>query len=176
MSHNSPDESPEGEPGGELEGKTERWYEAGLPFSCTACGNCCKSNGEYSHVYLREEEVAAIADHLDVDPVLFLREQLVVEDGWISLQPDLPECQFLTADRKCGIYPVRPVQCRTWPFWEINLVETTWRKEVNGICPGSRDGKVSDLHPPDRIQQIAKATEDWYEDRLEQWPGTSHEL
>lgn len=156
--------------------ETSRWYESGLPFSCTACGNCCKSNGDYSHVYLREEEVGAIAEHLGLDPVQFLREQLVVEDGWITLQSDLPQCQFLDANGRCGIYPVRPVQCRTWPFWEINLSEETWRGEVNKICPGSRDSGSSEVHGPDKIDGIAKATEDWYEGRTQTWPGESHEL
>ena len=187
MSQNSSELSPRGDSAGDApcdltdssEPGSGRWYEAGLPFNCTACGNCCKSNGEYSHVYLREEEVGAIAEHLNLDPVLFLREQLVVEDGWISLQPDLPECQFLTQDGRCGIYAVRPIQCRTWPFWEINLKEETWRGDVNSICPGSReseDSTPSKLHSPERIEAIAKATEDWYEDRIKKWPGDSHEL
>ncbi|MFT5732000.1 MAG: Fe-S-cluster containining protein [Planctomycetota bacterium] len=179
MSQNSSEASPEGVPKGSPESDPDRWYEAGLPFDCTACGNCCKSNGDYAHVYLREEEVGAIADYLNLDPVLFLREQLVVEDGWISLQADLPQCQFLTAEGRCGIYPVRPIQCRTWPFWEINLKEETWRGDVNKICPGSRDSDTEargELHPPERIEAIAKATEDWYEDRLKKWPGATHEL
>ncbi len=155
---------------------TDRWYEKGLPFSCTACGNCCRSNGEYSHVYLREEEVGTIAEHLGLDPALFLKEQLVVEDGWITLQPDLPQCQFLDGQGRCGIYPVRPIQCRTWPFWEINLTEATWRGDVNTICPGSRDGSGSEIHGPEKIEGIAKATEDWYEGRTQVWPGESHEL
>ncbi|MEM8714024.1 MAG: hypothetical protein AAGG01_24030, partial [Planctomycetota bacterium] len=60
--------------------------------------------------------------------------------------------------------------------------EATWRKEVNGICPGSREApdgapksEVS-LHSADRVDAIAKATEDWYEDRLETWPGEEFEL
>lgn len=147
---------------------TDRWYENGLPFTCTACGNCCKSHGEYSHVYLREEEAIAIAEHLGRDPETFVQEELVVEEGWITLIPDLPECQFLDADGRCGIYPVRPVQCRTWPFWDVNLKREVWEGEVNKICPGSRDGEV---HSADRVDAIAEATEDWYEDRIEEWPG-----
>jgi Fe-S-cluster containining protein len=146
----------------------ERWYEDGLPFSCTACGNCCKSHGEYSHVYLREEEVLAMAAHLEMDPVEFTRQHLVVEKGWITLRPDLPQCQFLTPAGQCGVYEVRPVQCRTWPFWDVNLKPDVWKKEVNAICPGSREGEV---HDADRIDAIADATEDWYQDRLEKWPG-----
>jgi Fe-S-cluster containining protein len=148
--------------------ESERWYEAGLPFECTACGACCRSHGDYSHVYLREEEVVAIAEHLGRDPVQFLRDELVVEEGWITLRPDLPRCQFLTDEGRCGIYPVRPVQCRTWPFWDVNLDPDVWRRDVNAICPGSRRGP---LHDADRIDAIARATEAWYDGRLAEWPG-----
>jgi len=147
---------------------SERWYESGLPFSCTACGNCCRSRGEYSHVYLREEEVAAIADHLGVDRVEFVRTQVVVEDGWITLLPGRDRCQFLDDAGRCTVYPVRPVQCRTWPFWDINLERRVWEEEVNAVCPGSRDGTI---HDADRVDAIARATEDWYEDRLDEWSG-----
>ena len=147
---------------------SERWYEEGLPFTCTACGNCCKSRGEYSHVYLREEEVTAIARHLEMDAVEFVRTQVRVEDGWITLLPGLSRCQFLDDAGRCTVYPVRPVQCRTWPFWDINLDQKTWTEEVNATCPGSRDGA---LHSADTVDAIAKATEDWYEDRMERWSG-----
>ena len=153
---------------GTVRSMAERWYEEGLPFGCTACGNCCRSHGEYSHVYLRPEEVPPIADHLGLDAATLVRDHLVVDDGWITLKPDLPACQFLDEDGRCGIYPVRPIQCRTWPFWEINLDRKVWEGEVNAICPGSRSGPV---HDPDRIDAIARATEDWYEDRIDEWPG-----
>ena len=145
-----------------------RWYEGGLPFSCTGCGNCCKSHGEYSHVYLREEEAKAIAEHLDMELGDFAAAHLQIQDGWLLLRQGDTQCPFLGEDARCGIYEVRPVQCRTWPFWTINLEQRTWREEVTPVCPGSRDGR---LHDADTIERIANATEDWYEDRLEQWPG-----
>ncbi len=43
------------------------WYDAGLRFGCTQCGNCCKSHGEYAYIYLMEPEVEAIAEHLGLD-------------------------------------------------------------------------------------------------------------
>ena len=137
-------------------------------FSCTGCGNCCKSHGEYSHVYLREEEAKAIAEHLDMELGDFAAAHLQIQDGWLLLRQGDTQCPFLGEDARCGIYEVRPVQCRTWPFWTINLEQRTWREEVTPVCPGSRDGR---LHDADTIERIANATEDWYEDRLEQWPG-----
>ncbi len=145
-----------------------RWYEDGLPFSCTACGNCCKSRGEYSHVYLREEEAERMASHLNLTLEAFMDAHAQIDEGWIILKPGLTQCAFLQEDGKCGVYEARPVQCRTWPFWDVNLKQETWEGEVNPTCPGSRTGQV---HSAERVEAIAKATEDWYEDRIETWPG-----
>lgn len=146
---------------GEGEGD-ERWYAAGLPFSCTACGQCCKRNGDSAYVYLRADEAAAIAHHLGMEIDRFKDEYLVFEDGWITLRPDLDQCAFLTTDGKCSVYEVRPKQCRTWPFWEHNLREEVWKGQVNAICPGSREGEI---HSADEVERIAAETEAWYEGR-----------
>ena len=70
-----------------------RWYEGGLPFSCTGCGNCCKSHGEYSHVYLREEEAKAIAEHLGMELGDFAAAHLQIQDGWLLLRQGDTQCQ-----------------------------------------------------------------------------------
>jgi len=53
------------------------------------------------------------------------------------------DCIFLTRDTPgkagCSIYPVRPTQCRTWPFWTDNLKSPeTWNRS-GAKCPGMRD-------------------------------------
>lgn len=41
----------------------------------------------------------------------------------------------------CGIYAVRPMQCRTWPFWNMNLRSVeAWGRAAAG-CPGMCDGE-----------------------------------
>ena len=35
------------------------WYEEGLRFECSQCGNCCRNHGEYGYVYLMPPEVTA---------------------------------------------------------------------------------------------------------------------
>ncbi|MEL6714964.1 MAG: YkgJ family cysteine cluster protein [Planctomycetota bacterium] len=152
-----------------------RWYEAGLPFSCTACGKCCTRHGDASYVYLRADEAAAIASHLGLGPAEFSERYLAFEDGWITLKPDLERCAFLTDAGKCSIYEVRPKQCRTWPFWESNLVsEEAWRTEVNAVCPGSRGEGPATVHPADQVERLARETEEWYEgdgDETDPGPG-----
>ena len=52
------------------------------------------------------------------------------------------DCIFYHADRGCTVYPVRPRQCRTWPFWESNLVsQETWER-TEDQCPGSGEGPI----------------------------------
>lgn len=146
----------------------QRWYEGGLRFRCTACGECCRQHGEYAYVYLREPEAEAIAAHLGLSVADFLARHCQHEDGWITLRMDQPQCAFLGPDARCGIYPVRPVQCRTWPFWEHTLRQPVWEREVRPICPGSGDGA---LHTAAEVEAIARATEEWYEGEAPHWDG-----
>ena len=148
--------------------KADRWYADGLSFECTGCGDCCRHRGEYSYVYLREEEADAIAEYLGTSYDAFVAEHCERDDDWLTLRTDAPECAFLSEDSRCGIYAVRPVQCRTWPFWDHTLRRSVWEKDVLGTCPGAGKGV---LHSADEVESIARATEDWYEGRTETWEG-----
>jgi Fe-S-cluster containining protein len=149
-------------------GRPARWYEGGLRFTCTACGNCCKNHGDYAYVYLKEREAEAVAAHLALDLDTFLARHCRHVDGWLTLRMDDPQCPFLTAEGRCGVYPVRPVQCRTWPFWEHTLVEATWRADVLSTCPGAGTGT---LHGPDEVERIAQAHEVWHDGDDVHWRG-----
>jgi uncharacterized protein len=53
----------------------------------------------------------------------------------------------------CTVYPVRPKQCRTWPFWESNLQSPDdWNRTAEG-CPGCNRG---DLIPVEEITRRMK--------------------
>jgi len=130
----------------------------GLRFACTRCGNCCKNHGAYTYVYLAEADVSAIARHLGLAEAEFLERYCQEEDGWVSLRMDRPACPFLSADNRCGIYPVRPKQCATWPFWKENLTRRAWR-EIAKDCPGIDHGE---LVPRAEAERIARETEEWY--------------
>lgn len=136
------------------------WYEKGLRFSCTQCGNCCRNHGDYTYVYLAEHDVEAIARHLGLPRRRFLERYCRQEDGWVTLRMDAPACPFLEEDNRCGIYPVRPKQCATWPFWEENLERSVWEGAVQECCPGIGRGP---LIPAEEVERIARETEDWYD-------------
>ena len=38
--------------------------------------------------------------------------------------------------RTCRVYPVRPVQCRAWPWWQENLASPERWAECARRCPG----------------------------------------
>jgi Fe-S-cluster containining protein len=136
------------------------WYHKGLRFSCTQCGNCCRNHGDYTYVYLAEADVLAIAGHLGLSRAAFLEAWCREEGGWIQLRMDEPACPFLEGDNRCGIYPVRPKQCATWPFWKENLERATWEGPVKDCCPGIGKGPRIDA---DTIERTAAETEDWYD-------------
>ena len=125
---------------------TQKWYSAGLSFECTQCGNCC--SGDPGYVWATKEELAKIAKflgHADgkldrkfVRRVAF-RHSLTEKPGG--------DCVFLKREdgkSMCGIYPVRPLQCRTWPFWTENLRSTTSWNQVHELCPGINHGPKYD--------------------------------
>ena len=132
------------------------WYEKGLRFECTGCGNCCRNHGEYAYVYLSDREVAAIAAHLNLERRIFRERYTVIDDGWTVLRMDQPACPFLTAENRCGIYPVRPKQCATWPFWKENLVEVEWNGPVKACCPGIDKGP---LYSAEGVERQARETD-----------------
>lgn len=101
-----------------------------------------------------------MADHLGLSELAFREAYCTEEDGWTVLKSDHPRCPFLGAGNRCDVYPVRPMQCRTWPFWKENLKREVWQDEVLKTCPGAGTGK---LYSRAEVEQIAKRNEDGYE-------------
>ncbi len=138
-----------------------RWYAAGLRFECTQCGNCCRNHGEYHYVHLTQIELDQIPKFLGISRRDFLKRYCTKEPhSFVTLRMDTPACPFLNEKQQCSIYPVRPMQCRTWPFWEHNLTEAQWNGPVKDCCPGIGKGT---LYPADEVDRIARETERWFD-------------
>ncbi len=137
------------------------WYAGGLAFECVQCGRCCEGPEE-GYVWVTTDEIVAIADYLRV-PEDQVRKKYVrrVAAGQYSLveRRDNRDCVFLRAAeggrRRCAIYPVRPVQCRTWPFWPTNLVNADMWAQAGLRCKGINCGE---LIPFDDIEARRLAT------------------
>ena len=139
----------------------EAWYRAGLRFECTQCGNCCRTHGEYAYIYLMDADVDALAAHLSLSREAFLSAHTVQDGGWTMVRTDAPQCPFLDEDSRCRVYEARPVQCRTWPFWDENLKRpTTWNGPVRETCPGIGRGR---LYGAEEIERIVRSNQEWYE-------------
>lgn len=111
------------------------WYSEGLRFKCTGCGQCC--TGEPGYVWISPEEITTIATHLGISEAKFLQTYTRSIFGRRSLREDLVsfDCVFLKG-RQCQIYPARPLQCRTFPWWKENLTSPEAWKEVARRCEG----------------------------------------
>lgn len=126
-----------------------KWYLGGLQFSCTQCGNCC--SGDPGYVWATREEIAAIAAFLGRQDGWLDKTQLRRVGVRYSLteKPD-GDCIFLRRGpdgrTTCGIYEVRPLQCRTWPFWdELLRTPDDWHRVAAKKCPGMNTGKHYDF-------------------------------
>jgi Fe-S-cluster containining protein len=123
----------------------EKWYKDGLRFTCTQCGNCC--SGPEGYVWVNQEELEQIAAYLGKS----IGEVKLEHARPVGKRTSLKEfangdCTFLDpVKRGCTIYPVRPRQCRTWPFWNSNLTHPESWEAVKATCPGAGHGNFFSL-------------------------------
>ncbi len=152
------------------------WFGDGLRFSCTCCGNCC--TGGPGFVWISEAEIARLADYLRLSVAQTIEKYCRRIDGRFSLKETRTvagkyDCVFLKeikvglrsgedktivqTQRICEIYPARPLQCRTWPFWKGNLQSPqAWQAQTR-TCPGMNTGQ---LYQKRQIESLRDAT-DW---------------
>jgi len=146
--------------------KTE-WFEEGLQFACTQCGNCC--TGPSGYVWFDDAELAAMAARFEMTINQFRKRYARKIHGRWSLAEVRTEhgydCIFLKRDPEsgnagCSIYEDRPQQCRTWPFWRENL--RSLRNYINAArdCPGMTRGLEGqgNFYPAEKIRILRDST------------------
>ncbi len=118
------------------------WYQDGLRFECTQCGDCC--TGAPGFVWVNQEEIEGLAKKLQIDVDEF-EKKYVRKIGIRKSLVEFPngDCVFFdTEKRNCTVYEARPRQCKTWPWWNSNTdTEEKW-EETRTLCPGCGKGKL----------------------------------
>ena len=114
------------------------FFEEGICFECQRCGVCC--TGEPGVVFVHQSEVAVIAGFMKIEESHLIRRYLYPFQDHYSIREDR-EGACLFYDNGCRIYPVRPEQCRTYPFWFQNLRSVERWQKVAKECPGIGKGR-----------------------------------
>ena len=130
----------------------EPFYKDGLHFECQRCSGCCRFDSGY--VFLSHQDLDRLASNLSLTQDEFLEKYCVKVDmgGYfrISLieKPNY-DCIFWR-DGGCAVYDARPLQCRSYPFWEHQLESKEAWENVAKSCPGINKGA---LHSRQEIEE-----------------------
>ena len=116
-----------------------------IDFKCQQCSACCRIYP--GAVFLTKNDAEKIANYLGLDFNSFLQEYCrgIERKGKkiVSLK-EMSNYDCILWNEGCTVYPVRPLQCITYPFWP-SLVESekNWHDEAK-YCKGiNKDGKLS---------------------------------
>ncbi len=118
------------------------FHKTSLRFECNQCGACCCGGKDY-YIAVTTVDMQNICQHLNIG-MNWLKRRYVehLDDQLSSIRiADSGRCVFLGKDMRCRIYPVRPVQCRTYPWWpELLASKKAWNDEAHR-CEGMNVGK-----------------------------------
>jgi Fe-S-cluster containining protein len=131
------------------------WYADGLRFTCTQCGDCC--TGAPGYVWVTDDELEAIAGFLG-QPLVEVRAlySRKARGRQTLREKSNGDCVFYDRAKGCTIYPVRPPQCRTWPFWDSNLETPEEWEKTCALCPGSGQGELIPVEEISRRLKVIK--------------------
>ncbi|BCD62230.1 hypothetical protein NitYY0826_C1106 [Nitratiruptor sp. YY08-26] len=113
--------------------KKEGFSFAFDPNACASCnGACCR--GESGYIWVSKQEIEAIAQFLQLSTQDFISNYLKKEGYRYSIKEIKSKgehfCIFFEEGRGCSIYPVRPKQCRDYPFWK----RYKDKKNISEVC------------------------------------------
>ena len=93
-------------------------------------------------MYLTEGDIARAAEFLGMTAATFEKQFIYRTKNLRRLRiPRGGLCRFLRADG-CSIHPVKPTQCRIFPFWpELTESRRAWRRTA-AWCPGIGQGEL----------------------------------
>lgn len=116
---------------------TKQGFDFGfVPTACEQCNSrCCR--GASGNIWVTRQDIEAICELLNINVIdgmdryfkrvgnRFSIKEVVFGDEYL--------CVFLESGQGCRIYSARPVQCRTFPFWNHFRIRP---RELLKQCPG----------------------------------------
>ncbi|MCF6309637.1 MAG: YkgJ family cysteine cluster protein [Sulfurimonas sp.] len=108
--------------------------------ACSICqGRCC--SGESGYIYVTKAEIENITKFIGLDIKDFMQQYLFKKGYKYSLKEkkfgESYECVFYDRESNgCTIYEARPLQCKTFPFWDYYKIKVN---ELKLECPGVKD-------------------------------------
>jgi len=111
---------------------------------------------------LAPDDVERMAAHEGLTRRKFLSRYCETDvDGDLRLStPAGKHCHFLT-EAGCSIHQVKPLQCRTFPFWPEHVANKRAWKNLKQYCPGIGVGEVL---ATEQIRADAQASKDAFPD------------
>ncbi|MDR0315898.1 MAG: YkgJ family cysteine cluster protein [Treponema sp.] len=133
------------------------FYDSGLRFSCVRCSACCRYDSGF--VFLSQQDIFRLADECNMDynqfEQAFCRWVPAGEGERLSLKEKSNyDCIFWKDG--CTVYRARPLQCRTFPFWESILCSAQAWEAAGSGCPGINAGA---LHSCDEVEEYVRKRE-----------------
>lgn len=106
--------------------------EAFSHIDCRNCANCCKTISPR----FKTPDIKRIARHLHLKESVFIETYLRLDEDGDFVVKNSP-CPFLGPDNLCGIYEVRPGDCKNYPYTGraefIRHPKTTYKNSM--VCP-----------------------------------------
>ena len=114
-----------------------------MRFECQpGCTKCCDKEG---WVYVTNDDIARIADYLRMAPQEFEKRHVYRTKFRARLRiPRRANCTFLK-DGGCSIHAVKPVQCRTFPYWPELISDAHEWHRAGAWCPGIGKGPLVNI-------------------------------
>jgi Fe-S-cluster containining protein len=122
-----------------------------IRFECQpGCTKCCEEQG---FVYLTEDDITRLAGYLSLKPPDFEKRFVYRTRNLRRLRvPRYAQCSFLQGGG-CSVHEVKPMQCRSFPYWpEILASRRAWH-ETGKRCPGIGKGELVNIEMAQRTAE-----------------------
>ncbi len=136
------------------------FYRNGLQFECRRCSRCCRIDPGY--VFLTESDLSELLHATGYTRDEFLNEycRWVAVNGFLYLslkEKQNYDCIFWDQEG-CTVYEHRPIQCKSYPFWESFLVSEGQWEALKFSCPGVGVGPTHSREEIENWVQLRKRT------------------